>query len=309
MREPRVPGARHVYGAALLLFLFLLAPSTAVAQITMLSAQPDATANVLTVNGSPFAPGLRILLFIDTFVELPVLTVSATQATATLPSPIVPGTYLLFAYQPSTGKYGTFNVTIGAVGPPGPAGAAGAAGPPGPPGTNGADGTSVQSTALGAGDANCPNGGSKFVAVTGTTYACNGSNGGDGVMAGSVFFSDSTFGRRIVLQNSFVEIDATCQPPDEAGYVGSIGFKNGSAVRADSVVWDVSGVSVQDIGEFEPAPSHTVDQSARWGTRVTAQIHWTDGHAGSVSATMVYKVATSPFGITGCLVHGIGMVK
>jgi hypothetical protein len=46
----------------------------------------------------------------------------------------------------------------------------------GPKGDNGAPGTSVTSTSLSAGDPNCPNGGSQFTAVNGTTYACNGNN-------------------------------------------------------------------------------------------------------------------------------------
>ena len=47
-------------------------------------------------------------------------------------------------------------------------------------GVNGQDGVSVTSDALASGDANCANGGSKFTAVSGVTYACNGSDGVDG---------------------------------------------------------------------------------------------------------------------------------
>jgi hypothetical protein len=47
-------------------------------------------------------------------------------------------------------------------------------------GVNGQDGVSVTSQALAPGDANCPNGGSKFTAANGASYACNGSNGVDG---------------------------------------------------------------------------------------------------------------------------------
>lgn len=47
-------------------------------------------------------------------------------------------------------------------------------------GVNGQDGVSVTSQTLAPGDANCPNGGSKFLSATGVTYACNGSNGVDG---------------------------------------------------------------------------------------------------------------------------------
>lgn len=66
------------------------------------------------------------------------------------------------------------------AGQPGPAGPQGAKGEPGAPGMNGTngpdgrDGISVTNTALSIGDANCPNGGSKFTSAAGATYACNG---------------------------------------------------------------------------------------------------------------------------------------
>ncbi len=118
----------------------LLMATPAAAQITILSAQADTTNNVLTVNGSPFATGLREFLALSTFVELPVTSVTASESVATLPPAIPPGTYLLIAYQPSTGKVATFSVAIGAIGPAGPAGSDGAPGPPGPPGPEGPPG-------------------------------------------------------------------------------------------------------------------------------------------------------------------------
>jgi hypothetical protein len=48
-------------------------------------------------------------------------------------------------------------------------------------GVNGQDGVSVTSESLAPGDdAACPNGGSKFTAANGVSYACNGANGQDG---------------------------------------------------------------------------------------------------------------------------------
>jgi hypothetical protein len=70
----------------------------------------------------------------------------------------------------------------GPQGPQGPAGANGKDGAQGLPGekgaggSNGKDGVSVTSSAEAPG-ANCKAGGSKFVAASGTTYACNGENG------------------------------------------------------------------------------------------------------------------------------------
>jgi hypothetical protein len=100
------------------------------------------------------------------------------------------------------GKDGAPGATgpTGPSGPTGPAGADGAPGTDGAPGANGvdgadgadgadgedgADGVSVVSTSLPAGDANCPHGGSKLVAATGTTYACNGADGSGAAFNGS----------------------------------------------------------------------------------------------------------------------------
>jgi hypothetical protein len=76
----------------------------------------------------------------------------------------------------------------GSVGPIGPSGQqglkgdAGAPGAPGTPGTNGTNGTngvSVTSAVEPVG-ANCANGGSKFTAANGVTYACKGAKGDKG---------------------------------------------------------------------------------------------------------------------------------
>lgn len=70
----------------------------------------------------------------------------------------------------------------GPKGAPGAPGTSGTNGTDGKDGTNGADGTdgqdgvSVTSAAEPAG-ANCANGGSRFTAANGTTYACNGDSG------------------------------------------------------------------------------------------------------------------------------------
>jgi len=69
------------------------------------------------------------------------------------------------------------DVSWNVQGPYGLQGPMGPAGSPGSPGTGGKDGVSVTSTALSAGDANCPNGGSSFTSANGTTFACNGASG------------------------------------------------------------------------------------------------------------------------------------
>ena len=135
--RPSASGIVTTFGC---IAVWLLGAAPAAAQITILSAQADTTNNLLTVDGSPFATGLREFLALSTFAELPVTSVTPTEAIAALPPAIPPGTYLLVVYQPSTGKAATFDVTIGAVGPAGPAGSAGADGAPGPPGPEGPQG-------------------------------------------------------------------------------------------------------------------------------------------------------------------------
>jgi len=80
----------------------------------------------------------------------------------------------------------------GPAGPEGKAGGAGAAGKegvpgkegaPGKDGTNGKDGVSVTGSMEPKG-ANCKEGGSKFLAASGTTYACNGEKGKEGTFGG-----------------------------------------------------------------------------------------------------------------------------
>jgi hypothetical protein len=68
----------------------------------------------------------------------------------------------------------------GPQGSPGANGTNGQNGAPGEPGKDGVDGVSVTSAPEPAGT-NCPNGGSKFTALNGITYACDGANGASGV--------------------------------------------------------------------------------------------------------------------------------
>lgn len=71
----------------------------------------------------------------------------------------------------------------GAAGPAGAKGENGLAGKEGPEGKEGKAGTSVASSVEPKG-ANCKEGGSKFVAGGGTTYACNGEKGKEGTFGG-----------------------------------------------------------------------------------------------------------------------------
>ena len=84
----------------------------------------------------------------------------------------------------TTGPAGAPGAT-GSAGPVGPTGAKGADGANGTNGAPGTNGTSVTSSVEKAG-ANCKAGGSKFVAASGTTYACNGENGSPWTAGGTL---------------------------------------------------------------------------------------------------------------------------
>jgi len=115
---------------------------------------------------------------------------------------------------------------VGPEGKPGPAGVAGkdgfvgmngqdgkdglpgAPGPVGPQGPAGPAGASVIAVALNAGDTNCANGGSKFIAGDGTnTFACNGATGAagaqgiQGIPGKSVVLDESAAGQLLVQNN------------------------------------------------------------------------------------------------------------
>lgn len=68
----------------------------------------------------------------------------------------------------------------GERGEKGETGAAGPQGPRGESGPAGTDGISVTATPVGSGNANCPQGGSRFDAGSTTTFACNGVDGAAG---------------------------------------------------------------------------------------------------------------------------------
>jgi hypothetical protein len=110
----------------------------------------------------------------------------------------------------------------GQDGAPGPAGADGRDGAPGPPGadgTDGQDGVSVMSEALAAGDANCANGGSKFTAANGITYACNGAPGQDGAPGGPAGFDAQTITETTTLTRTTTDVATITVNAPSAGFV------------------------------------------------------------------------------------------
>jgi hypothetical protein len=125
-----------------LVALLLACTALAKAQETLFPIIQSVTENSLgtqiTINGKGFGTKLpRVAL---TGTPLTVNSASDISVTASLPSGIVPGAYLLTVQNATTGLLGIFDATIGQVGPtgpPGPAGPAGATGPPGPTGPTG----------------------------------------------------------------------------------------------------------------------------------------------------------------------------
>ena len=121
-----VTGALLIWAAGSAVAVVAAPPPLAAPLIA--SAQVSANQTTLTLTGLNFAttgmlddalPGVSLAL-----TPLPVTASSATWATATLPSPLNAGTYLL-VLQRGDAEAATFYVTVGAVGPQGPAGPAG----------------------------------------------------------------------------------------------------------------------------------------------------------------------------------------
>jgi Collagen triple helix repeat (20 copies) len=102
---------------------------------------------------------------------------------------------------------------VGATGPAGPAGAKGDAGAAGANGSNGASVTSTESTTTIDGTHCVGVGGSKFVSVSGSTYACNGKEGKAG-KAGSPWTVDGT------LPSEATETGSWSTPLKEVGGEG-----------------------------------------------------------------------------------------
>jgi hypothetical protein len=97
-----------------IVFVLCVVPSAAAQQLTVLSAQQ--ANGVLVVKGGPFAAGIRVFMPSG---ELPVISITSNEIHATMPTSALPeGTHLLFIYQPSTNRYGTFVVAAGGSSPP-----------------------------------------------------------------------------------------------------------------------------------------------------------------------------------------------
>jgi hypothetical protein len=97
----------------------------------------------------------------------------------------------------------------GVQGVQGPQGVEGAQGLPGASGQPGANGTSVTSTALPSGNADCPNGGTRFAVANGTTFACNGAPG-PGATTFSMTFPQGTVSTTLATLSNGIVVQGTC---------------------------------------------------------------------------------------------------
>lgn len=132
---------------AIAFFVLVAAPARA-QSLSVLSVTPEPVTNELVIAGGPFSVGIRLFTGKG---ELNVKEVTPSSVRVSPPG-LAPGTYLLIAYQPSSGQFATFPFTLGAVGPQGQPGEKGEQGiqgiqgiqgtqgiqgiqgPPGPPG-------------------------------------------------------------------------------------------------------------------------------------------------------------------------------
>jgi hypothetical protein len=130
----------------------------------------------------------------------------------------------------------------------GPAGAAGKAGLPGKNGTNGATGAtgaSVTSAVLAAGNATCPDGGSSFTSVSGTSYACNGT----AVAFASVDSSDVFSAVQNVTSDSTPSAGVYCFKLPSTPSVGVASVRGDAGVSGSAEVLIPAGSACSATGD------------------------------------------------------------
>ena len=126
-------------------------------------------------------------------------------------------------------------------------------------GTNGTNGVSVTGASVGAGDSNCPTGGSRFTTVSGVSYACNGAKGDLGPVGPSNSYQ-ATQDANVALSNSFSSKTtiASLTLPGPATYLVSAsgGVSIGGGVASNDVVPEIARdgtrIVFQQIGNAGP---------------------------------------------------------
>lgn len=141
-------------------------------------------------------------------------------------------------------------------------GRTGAVGPPGPAGTNGTNGVSVTSAPETAGS-NCHYGGSKFTAVSGTTFACNGAPGAPGPAVAPLSYDLSSSGgtapAQMNTQSGWESVTGTTVHLAAGTYAVSA---SGAVVNGDTSQPSVVRCSWDLDGEVESAVGGTLPDSA-----------------------------------------------
>jgi Collagen triple helix repeat (20 copies) len=130
------------------------------------SVSADYNANVITVNGKGFEPGVTapVVKFNDTILSP--TSISDTQIVSPLPGSLTTDSYMLQIVNSLSNEY-DFSVAYGATGPAGPTGATGATGPQGAAGFNGAPGATGATGPQGATGATGPQGSTGATGVQG----------------------------------------------------------------------------------------------------------------------------------------------
>jgi hypothetical protein len=167
-----------------------------------------------------------------------------------------------------------------------PSGPGGPAGDPGAPGTNGVNGTSVTSANEPAGP-NCANGGAKFTAASGDTYACNGAQGDPGPFPGTlpsgktlrgVYYAENTAAAAADRTSDSVSFGFTLASQPAAHYIASgatppaqcPGTVNSpEAAPGHLCVYEFSRFSVTSAGIVDPTEG-VIGQSSKEGFGVGA---------------------------------------
>lgn len=130
-----------------------------------------------------------------------------------------------------TGAVGLGCSSKGDLGPQGPSGPSGPPGAPGAQGSQGIPGQSVLSAQLAAGSIDCPTGGSQFTTASGTTFACNGTQGLPGIQGNIGPRGDS----------------GPTGPPGVAAPVPIAAEQAGAQLTAGAAWVDVPGVSLDIV--------------------------------------------------------------
>ena len=204
----------------------------------------------------------------------------------------------------------------GLPGAPGAVGPRGATGATGATGAAGAAGGTVAVVALASGDANCSNGGTKFIAADGTiSYACNGSNGSGGsggsigYGTGEVSVGSCTDTATVTVASTFTGTDFVMNQITLDGLKSACVGKDLSiyfAIRTDSTTATLKnttgeytwGNKIKCRATFAGTTAGKVPAQANWGTphlTITSSITSCTVIPNATPTFVLNKISTSDY--------------